>query len=152
MAVRDVGQVRHGVQPGHLQHRPKAAATIATTTLEYLKIPNPPDLLGGHTKHMQPEAGGSGAGHLAARRPLCVFWARHVRQGRARAERSVRPGLCPPAGPRVANCWPLYKALKLSAMEIVLSDPNFRFYTESLTHRCDFYEDAALILVRQTSF
>ena len=46
------------------------------------------------------------------------------------------PGLCPQkAGPGVANYWPLYKALKLSAMEIALSDPNFRFSrTESLTH------------------
>ena len=44
------------------------------------------------------------------------------------------PGLFPKkAG--VANYWPLYKALKLSAMEIALSDPNFRFSrTESLTH------------------
>ena len=46
------------------------------------------------------------------------------------------PGLCPQkAGPGVANYWPLHKALKLSAMEIALSDPNFRFSrAESLTH------------------
>ena len=90
------------------------------------------------------ELGGSGAGHIAARRPTVRLWARHVRQGcSARAgglQRSVFGRVSAwsvpqKAGPRVANYWPLYKALKLSAMEIALSDPNFRFSrTESLTH------------------
>ena len=88
-----------------------------------------------------------GEGCIAARRP--TVWARRPHKPGKGAvcqsgglaticTRSVGllPGLFPrKAGPGVANYWPLYKALKLSAMEIALSDPNFRFSrTESLTH------------------
>ena len=97
-------------------------------------------------------------GHIAARRPTARLWARrpHERAWQGWQGCSVRacqsgngprdlygmrsvgllPGLCPQkAGPGcVANYWPLYNAPKLSAMEIALSDPNFRFSrTESLT-------------------
>ena len=90
---------------------------------------------------------GAGGGLCCSASPNCASLgkaASRARQGCSVPERGAckictRSGFCLVCSLKrqagVANYWPLYKALKLSAMEIALSDPNFRFSrTESLTH------------------
>ena len=99
------------------------------------------------------ELGESEAGCIAARRSTCVFGqggltsparVQHTRCQSGRGlQRSVRVR-SGKAGPGVANYWPLYKALKLSAMEIALSDPNFRFYCAVTSTRMQRFSTARM--------